>query len=482
MAYYHGIKTSQLATSVISPVSTVAGLPVIFGTAPVHMTDDPAAYINKPVICYSWAEAVEALGYSDDWKTFTLCEQMYAQFKLYEVAPIVFVNVLNPTVHKKSSTTTLTLEQKQGTVDAPIILSSLNVTDGTTPATAGTINIDFTAAYNAAGKLVITVVTGGKLAASKTLKLTYDEIDPSLITSAEIIGGVDSAGNATGLELIDSIYHKFSLVPGIIAAPGWSQEPTVASVINAKSRVINNLFRATSLVDVDTKECEKYTDVYQWKTGNSYTGPAEIVCWPMVRNGDYIFHMSTHIIGILGKCDAANNDIPTLSPSNKDINITGLCLQDGTEVNLNLSQANLLNSQGVMTALNMNGWKSWGNYTGAYPGSTDVKDTFICVVRFNDWDDQTFILTYWQKVDMPILPRNIKTVLDSEGIRLNGLVSRGFILGGRIEFNESENPTTDLLNGIIRFHKYRTPPIPAQEIDSVSEYDVSYFESLFTTN
>ena len=86
-----------------------------------------------------------------------------------------------------------------------------------------------------------------------------------------------------------------------------------------------------------------------------------------------------------------------------------------------------------------------------------------------------------QKVDMPILPRNIKTILDSETIRLNGLTSRGFILGGRIEFKEAENPTTDLLNGIIRFHKYRTPPIPAQEIESISEYDVSYFKTLFQT-
>lgn len=479
MAFYHGVKTSELATSVIPAVETNAGLPVVFGTAPVHLTDDPTKAVNKPVICYGYDEAVSNLGYSNDWKKYTLCEQMYAQFKLYGVAPIVFVNVLDPNVHKKTSTTTLTLNNGVGTVAAPVLLPTLKVTDGSNTGTVGTINVDYTAAYNADEELVISVVKGGNLASSVTLKLTYDEVDTTLVKPATIVGGVDSEGRATGLELIDEVYHKFSLVPGLIAAPGWSQEPTVASVMKAKSRVINNLFGATIVTDIDTKEVKKYTDVYTWKTGNNYTGAAQIVCWPCVRNGDYIFHLSTHIIGIFGKCDASNSDVPTLSPSNKEINITGMCLADGTEVSLNLSQANLLNSQGIMTVLNMNGWKSWGNYTGAYPGTTDVKDTFICVRRFNDWDDQTFILTYWQKVDMPILPRNIKTILDSEGIRLNGLVSRGFILGARIEFNESENPTTDLLAGKIRFHKYRTPPIPAQEIESISEYDVTYLKQLF---
>ena len=159
---------------------------------------------------------------------------------------------------------------------------------------------------------------------------------------------------------------------------------------------------------------------------------------------------------------------------------TGLCLKDGTEVALSLSQANLLNSQGVMTGLNFNGgWKAWGNYTGVYPSNTDVKDCFICVRRMFDWQYQTFILTYWQKVDQPLTPKLIKTIIDSEQIRLNGLVSRGFLLGATVAFLEDENPTTDLLQGIIRIHTSITPPVPAQNIEDVIEYDVSNFSRLF---
>ena len=96
-----------------------------------------------------------------------------------------------------------------------------------------------------------------------------------------------------------------------------------------------------------------------------------------------------------------------------------------------------------------------------------------------DWDDQVFILTYWQRLDKPGVPRNIQIILDSEQIRLNGLKSRGYILDGSVEFLEEENPTTDLEAGIFRFHKKRTPPIPMQEIDTISEYDVNAFNALF---
>ena len=190
--------------------------------------------------------------------------------------------------------------------------------------------------------------------------------------------------------------------------------------------------------------------------------------------------MSTHILGVIGVMDAANSDVPYQSPSNREMQITGTCLKDGTDVMLSLPQANLLNNQGIMTAINFSGgWKSWGNYTGAYPSVTDVKDTFICVRRMLDWQYQTFILTYWQEVDAPLMPRLIKAILGSERIRLNGLVSRGYLLGADIDFLESENPTTDLLQGIVRFHTKITPPVPAQDIEDTLEYDVNNFKALF---
>ena len=87
MAYKHGVYTSEVPTSIIPAVNTTAGLPVVFGTAPVHLVQDRAA-VNKPILCYSYAEAVNQLGYSKNWADYTLCEVMYSQFSLYNRAQL----------------------------------------------------------------------------------------------------------------------------------------------------------------------------------------------------------------------------------------------------------------------------------------------------------------------------------------------------------------------------------------------------------
>lgn len=36
MAYKHGVYTQEVPTSIVPAVNSTAGLPVVFGTAPVH--------------------------------------------------------------------------------------------------------------------------------------------------------------------------------------------------------------------------------------------------------------------------------------------------------------------------------------------------------------------------------------------------------------------------------------------------------------
>lgn len=68
----------------------------------------PHNVTNTPVIAYNWDEAVSKLGYSeekdeDGHYLYTLCASMYASFKLVNVAPVIFVNVLDPNKHKKEN-------------------------------------------------------------------------------------------------------------------------------------------------------------------------------------------------------------------------------------------------------------------------------------------------------------------------------------------------------------------------------------------
>ena len=148
MAYFHGVRVKEIPTSILATVSTTAGLPVVFGTAPVHLTKEPAKYVSKPVICYSWNEAVTALGYSADWSKYTLSEVMYSEFKLYAVKPIVFVNVLDPAKHKKSMETAAEVVEGSAVIDNAVLLDSLQVLPDALSDAPADINKDYTAAYN----------------------------------------------------------------------------------------------------------------------------------------------------------------------------------------------------------------------------------------------------------------------------------------------------------------------------------------------
>ena len=182
----------------------------------------------------------------------------------------------------------------------------------------------------------------------------------------------------------------------------------------------------------------------------------------------------------MAQVDIENSGVPYESPSNKGFQCDRLILADGSDVLLTKAQADVLNANGICTAMNfINGWVAWGNYTACYPGNTDVKDYFIPVSRMFGWVGNTLIRTFWVKLDNPMNTVLRDSILSSANIWLNGLTGMGYLLGGRVEMLTSENPTTDLMAGIIRLHVYLTPPSPAQEIDFTLEYDVNYVTEAF---
>ena len=61
----------------------------------------------------------------------------------------------------------------------------------------------------------------------------------------------------------------------------------------------------------------------------------------------------------------------------------------------------------------------------------------------------------------------------------NGLAALQYILRGSVSFRESENSTTDLLDGIAKFHVLVSPPPPARDIDFIMEYDAEAMTVLF---
>lgn len=475
-AYRHGIFYDEVPTSILPPV-TVATPAVIFGTAPLHLATNPAP-VNRPILCSSYAEFVELFGWSTDFEKYTLCEAAYVFFALYNVAPIICVNVLDLASDNKSGSKEITGVTSAVTIEnIPIILSTVEATSGSTALIKDT---DYTVAHDSDGNVVLTVLNQAKITGD-TVTLAYKEVDVTKVTAADIIGGVDiTTGKKTGLELIEEVYPRLGLIPGTIIAPKYSTSSTVAAVMKAKCAEINGCFQTICAVDIDTSTVRKYSDCNEYKNQNNLTYKDMIVCYPKSGLGEEQYYLSTQVAALMCQVDSQNDNIPYVSPSNHNMQCDRTCLEDGTDVYLSKLEANYLNGIGIVTGLNFSGgWKIWGNRSAAYPSNADPKDNFIPIRRMNNWIGNTIITTFFSKVDSPINKRLIETITDSINIWLNGLAAQGVILGGRVTFDADVNPVTSLIDGKIRFHVYVGYATPARDITFDLEFDPSYFATLF---
>ena len=478
MLYQHGVRVLEQATSIVAPILGTAGLQVVFGTAPINLADDPYKVTNTPLIAYSWAEAVKQLGYSADYKNYTLCEAMYASFQLIGVAPVIFINVLDPKKHKKKNeAATVPVEEMEAVVPITGILKDtvtvkMKGADEESEDTPLGFETDYLLSFDDDGNLLVTLIAGGAGAAAKALVVESTSIDPTAVKPSDIIGA-SATGGAKGFEVLQQIYPKYGMTPGLLLAPGWSHIPDVGIVLAAKCEEINGYFTCECLIDIDSTAdgCTAYSDIKVAKEAAGCVSAHAMALWPCIAVGSHWFWYSAIMGALIAKVDAENDDVPNLSPSNKLIGATGTVLATGEEVLLDQVQGNAVNSFGVTTAINVNGWRTWGNNSAIYPASTDPKDRWFCCRRFFSWWGNSFILTYFQKVDNPMNPRLIETIVDSENIRGASYVSQGKCARAEIVYNADENPVTDLLNGKITFHQYLTPYPPAEDILNILEFD-----------
>ena len=468
----HGVYVYEKATSVGVPAVAESGIPFVIGAAPIQSAANPAK-IGDPVLCTSFEEAEAKLGYSENWKDYNLCEFMFSHFKLYGSQPVIFVNLLNPA---KMNEAVAAADKDVVNHKIAIPIEAINDETLVVKPAGGSGNAyvkdtDY-AVYYEGEYCYIELLPDGAAYSAESLNVAYKKVTP---------GSVNAAAVATGMEAIERCLGGLGVVPDLICAPGYSHDTTVAAVMAGKAAGINGMFKAKALIDLSTKKGDgatDYSEVNSVKNAKNITDVNQIACWPMLKLGDRVFHMSTQLAGLMASVDTGNAGCPYESPSNKRLQADSMVLDSEEEVDLTHAQANILNAAGVVTGLNfMGGLVAWGNYNACYPANSDVKDFMIPISRMFGWVGKTLIKTFWGKLDKPMNRRLIDTVIDTCNIWLNGLVGNEYVLGARAEFRESENPLTDLMAGIIRIHIYITPPSPAQEIDFLLEYDVEYLTS-----
>lgn len=483
MAYKHGVYGSILPSKVSFPPSGVGTLPVYIGTAPINQLTNPDEAVNKVKLVSTYDEAVAAVGYSDNWNTFTLCEAIYAHFKntVQNIGPIVLINVFDPATDTKSGTTSVTLTNKEGYIDNDkILLASCEVADKD-------LGTDYKVEYvEKDGRPQVKITDLTTTGMTSPITVTFEEMDISKVSGADIVGGFNgTTGIRTGLSVVDLIYQVTGMIPNILAAPGWSKDAAVYAGLVSKCQDINGHWDAVCVADLDSgvSGAKTVTAAKTAKAAGGFTSKFAKVCWPKAKYGSKTFWLSTLAVVAMQQTDFANNNIPYESPSNKVIMATGTICADGTAISFDEQQANDLNSAGVTTLAYIGGqWVLWGphnsNYTYAAEDSIKPEDLFDCSIRMLHYVKNTFQKNYMSSVDSPFSRRKIENILDEAQLWLNGLISEGAILYGKISFNSQDNPSSQLAKGNFVFNIGLTTTPPGKSITFQIQYDSTGLSTL----
>ena len=451
-----------------------------------------AGIINAPIKITSLVDAQKKIGYSSDWGTFTLCEAVYAHFNntLGNIGPIYVINVLDPSAgkHRKETATTKTLTFIGGRAEFAsdkIILDTLTIAKNDSGNYVE--DTDYAVDYNfTKGTVIITSLKDdAQLAGSLTA--SFSEVDDSEIADSDIIGGVTSSGEYSGLSAIALLYPEQFAVCNLIAAPGWSHSPAVYNAMLTASKKINGHWDAfvvadLPLVDSTAQAVDTITKAIAWKKANAFTGERSKVYWPQaVDNLGNVFHLSTLAVVELMRADFSHNSVPMETCGNKAIpvikqyfganaNNRGFDQQTGKELTQN----------GISTAVAWGGeWVLWGDHTAAYTYGADVdpRAIFDVSMRMLMHITNSFQREWSPEIDSPMTRALKDRIINREQEKLDGYVSMGALLGEPvILFLESENSTTDVMNGDFRWDIAVTPTPP---LKSASVY-VAYTDAGFS--
>ncbi|MBE5910887.1 hypothetical protein [Pseudobutyrivibrio sp.] len=476
--YKHGIDTTRDSDISIEALEA-ARVQVVIGTAPINLVDDPSSAVNVPFLVSNKSEVKEAVGYNTDYENYTINQAVLASFEKIGVAPMVVINVLDPSkaAHKTAvAGTSYPLTNGSTTINAEgVLLDTLVVSVNEETGVADT---DYVAAFDSDGHPVIAITTDGKFASATALTIAYSKLNPAGVTADDIIGGISAAGVRTGIELVDEVYSRFEVIPDIILAPKYSRLPSVAAALEAKAELVGDLTHAVAVVDIESTTTRTVQAVETAKNTLGCFSRWVVLCWPKVLMAGYEIYASAAVAAMLQYTVANNNDVPT-SPDNKKVPIDGVVLDGGTELHLTKKQVNnYLNAFGVLSFAYLGGWKCWGNNTAAYPDKTEPNNRFIKSVMMSNYLENRFKTEYLSEVGEDGSTKLIDSIVSNYNADLNALVP-DYLAGASVVFDKSENPLSEILEGHYKFHTRYADWTPMEYIENDFTWDSKILEEAF---
>ena len=489
MPYLHGAY-GEITASKVTSAKQSDTVTAYIGTAPINLIRGYAELdlVNMPIRVSHMTDVQNKLGYSTDWESFTLCETFAEHFDNTEenVGPIFVVNVLDPDVHRTESPVNKELTFTNSRTEfesADIILDTFAIADKIE-------GVDYELTYDYNKGSVIVRLLGEK--EEKTLQCSYKTVDATAVETSDIIGQATQDGQYTGLTAMGLLYQYHNAVLDLLAAPGWSHIPEVYRAMVKTVQNLNGHWNGFVNADIPLEDNEgnkidTIEKAIKWRDAHGYNSEFSKVYWPMVKDGSgRVFHLSTVGQATMLNVDTDNDNIPYESPSNKVIMATAQYFgEESKNRGFDQSTANTLNEKGITTACFWGGqWVLWGPHTAAYTynGSMDARAIFETNIRMLMYVANRFQIDHGIKIEKPLTPTDRDTILHEEEEKLDALLSHGALIGTpKVQFLESENPTSDMVNGDFVWHIEATATPPLKSARARVTYTDEGFAAFFET-
>ncbi len=447
MQFRHGLRTNEIDSGEKTYLSAKAPI-VVLGAAPINMGD--LTCVNQPVLIQNITEATKYFGGVNKIEGFNISEVLYSAFQLFGVAPVLCINVLDPKKHSEVEVITgivvkngIAKIEKTGILTGELQLKK----GGTEEAIEATA---YETSFDSDGYLEIYLEDLTISAIDGSIK----RLKPELVTPQDIIGKMDiKTLKKEGLELVDDIFTKFSVIPGIGIAPGYTHNNELRIIMNTKFQSVNG-GKWKSIIVADIPEDVEYGEAIKWKKDNNAIDPEQMLGYGMGVLGNNILHLSTLVACELLRGDAVNGGVPCDSPSNKSAKVSKIVYKDKDgiyqDLNLDEKQAELLNENGIITAIQTpGGFALWGNRTSAFQpgGTTEKKDIWIHAKRLIQFICNTIAMNNQNEVDAKMTPMRAGAIRDSINQWLASLKAEEKISGARVEFRAIDNPGENIAGG-----------------------------------
>lgn len=488
MAYKHGAY-GEITESRVKSARQADVVAAYIGTAPINLIRGykDKGLVNMPIKLTNMSDVKSNLGYSADWGSFTLCEAFAQHFDntVGNVGPIYVVNVLDPdaSARAEKTETELTFSNQRAEFESSdIILDTFAIAEKAE-------GVDYKLTYNFAKGTVVVQLLKGEDA---SLQCSYKTVDASTVEEADIIGQTTEDGQYTGLHAMSLLYQYHNAVLNMLAAPGWSDKPAVYKAMVSTVQQLNGHWDGFVNADIpmkgdDGNPIDAIAKAIKWKTDHGYTSEFSKVYWPKVKDGSgRVFHLSTAGQATMLRVDLSHDGVPFESPSNKEIMATAQFFgADSKNRGFDQQTGNSLNEKGITTAVFWSGqWVLWGPHTAAYTynGSMDARAIFDVNLRMLMYITNSFQLDHGTEIDSPMTPQDKDTILNAEKEKLDTLTGIGALIGSpSVEFLETENSITDMMNGdfVWHFAVTNTPPFKSgtARVTYTDEGFAAFFET-----